>query len=173
MPPDGRLASVDVRRQTGHKMTGSPRHDVAMTTSRSVSKIPTANHSNDPTSTMAPGQCHPGDPRPIIARAMATAGEAIAAVRPDQMTESTPCDEFDRGQETPTSSADFTPISISSVAPFPPPGREASAPRRGDPPRSTLTSRFMQGDQAALRALSMIDRITSAACPSPDGTTCA
>ena len=66
-----------------------------MTSSRSISKIPTANHSNDPTSMMAPGQCHPGDPRPILARAMGTAGEAIAAVRPDQMTMFTPCDEFD------------------------------------------------------------------------------
>ena len=44
---------------------------------------------------LAPGQCFPGDPRVILARAMATAGQAIAAVRPDQMTTSTPCDVYD------------------------------------------------------------------------------
>ena len=43
----------------------------------------------------APGQCFPGDPRLILAKAMATAGQAIAAVRPDQMTAPTSCDIYD------------------------------------------------------------------------------
>lgn len=35
------------------------------------------------------------DPRPILNRAMATAGSVIAAVRPDQLTAPTPCDDMD------------------------------------------------------------------------------
>ena len=35
------------------------------------------------------------DPRPAFAKAITTAGIVIAAVRPDQMTQPTPCDEFD------------------------------------------------------------------------------
>jgi uncharacterized protein (TIGR03086 family) len=35
------------------------------------------------------------DPRSVFAHAVATAGRAIAAVRPDQLDDPTPCDQFD------------------------------------------------------------------------------
>lgn len=37
----------------------------------------------------------PGDPRPILDRAVATGGVVIAAVRPEQLTDPTPCSEMD------------------------------------------------------------------------------
>jgi uncharacterized protein (TIGR03086 family) len=45
---------------------------------------------NTPITTLSPT-----DPRTVFAHAVATAGAAIAAVRPDQLTEPTPCDQFD------------------------------------------------------------------------------
>lgn len=35
------------------------------------------------------------DPRPILARAVATGGDVVAAVRPEQLTDPTPCTEMD------------------------------------------------------------------------------
>lgn len=44
------------------------------------------------TDTTVPG---PDDPRTVFAHAVATAGRAIAAVRPEQLDLPTPCDQFD------------------------------------------------------------------------------
>ena len=74
--------------QTGQKVTGFDLHPVLMTTT-------TAPTSTTPASELAPGQCYPGDPRLVLAKAIATAGHVIAAVRPDQMTTPTPCVEYD------------------------------------------------------------------------------
>ena len=47
------------------------------------------------TSTNTPITDDRTDPRPILARAMATTTSVIAAVRPDQLGASTPCDDMD------------------------------------------------------------------------------
>lgn len=46
------------------------------------------------TSTSSPAAL-PTDPRPVIERAVATAGAVISGVRPDQLTNPTPCTEMD------------------------------------------------------------------------------
>ena len=58
-------------------MTGLGGHDGTMTT---------------PTSSTTD---HLTDPRPILDRALATGGAVVAAVRPDQLTDPTPCTEMD------------------------------------------------------------------------------
>ena len=52
---------------------------------------------NDTSTATAPAPAAVGgsDPRDVLARAMATAVEVIAAVRPDQMELPTPCDDYD------------------------------------------------------------------------------
>jgi len=52
---------------------------------------------NDTSTATAPAPTAVGgsDPRDVLARAMATAVEVIAAVRPDQMELPTPCDDYD------------------------------------------------------------------------------
>jgi uncharacterized protein (TIGR03086 family) len=57
-------------------MTGSGRHDRTMIT-------PTSSTIDRPT-----------DPRPVLDRAVATGGTVIAGVRPDQLTDPTPCTEM-------------------------------------------------------------------------------
>jgi uncharacterized protein (TIGR03086 family) len=50
----------------------------------------TTTPSDTPTDTLAAT-----DPRTVFAHAVATAGRTIAAVRPDQLDDATPCDQFD------------------------------------------------------------------------------
>lgn len=62
-------------------MTGSASHDALMTTPTST----TTDHRTD----------RPSDPRPLLDRAIGTAGVVIAGVRPDQLADPTPCEDMD------------------------------------------------------------------------------
>lgn len=65
-----------VAQKTGHNMTGLNQHSDHMTSS-------------------IPSTTHQTDPRPLFGRAIATGGAVIAAVRPDQLADPTPCSEMD------------------------------------------------------------------------------
>jgi uncharacterized protein (TIGR03086 family) len=52
-------------------------------------------HDGGMTATTSPSASRLIDPRQIVARAIATGGAVIAAVRPDQLTAPTPCPEMD------------------------------------------------------------------------------
>jgi uncharacterized protein (TIGR03086 family) len=72
--------------ETGQKVTGSGDHRGAMT---NTTEVTTANSAADTGGYQIP------DPRPAFAAAVALGRQTVAGVRPDQLDDSTPCNDFD------------------------------------------------------------------------------
>src|SRR5437660_2505480 len=76
---------VDLRTQTGQEVTGSAADDGGMTTTTQTILQTTIRAQARPAS----------DPRTVFAKAVAVGGDVVAAVRPEQLGDATPCPDYD------------------------------------------------------------------------------